>query len=225
MKCIAIIPARIGSKTIKKKNLVKVNGISFVEKTIKSLKKNKFLDCIAVSTDSTEIQKIAKKNGVWCEFLRPKQISGDKSTTNSAVNFVIKKIKKKFDFIFEIHPTFYFRKSEDLDNCYKKIKKSKYQNVITVSKITTTAHKNYQTTIIKNKIRFRKLPHTFNKFHISETYEYCGYIIGSKYNFFKKHKSHYGKEKNCGFYLIENKKTLIDLNDKQDLDLIKKLSK
>ena len=78
MKCIAIIPARIGSKTIKKKNLVKVNGISFVEKTIKSLKKNKFLDCIAVSTDSTEIQKIAKKNGEWCEFLRPKKISGDK---------------------------------------------------------------------------------------------------------------------------------------------------
>ena len=63
MKCIAIVPARIGSKSIKKKNLTKINGISFIEKTIISLKKNKFLDCIAVSTDSVEIQKIAKSSG------------------------------------------------------------------------------------------------------------------------------------------------------------------
>ena len=39
MKCIAIIPARIGSKSIKKKNLIKINGISIIEKTIHSLKK------------------------------------------------------------------------------------------------------------------------------------------------------------------------------------------
>ena len=225
MKCIAIVPARIGSKSIKKKNLVKVNGISFIEKTIISLKKNKFLDCIAVSTDSVEIQKIAKKNDVWCEFLRPKKISGDKSTTNSAVNFVIEKIKKNFDFIFEIHPTYFFRKSEDLYNCYKKIKKNKYKNFITASKITTCAHKDYQATVKKNKLIFKKPPHTFNKFNISKTYEYNGYIIGSKYNFFKKNKSHFGKSRDCGFYIIEDKKTLIDLNDKQDLELIKKLSK
>ena len=64
MKCIAIIPARIGSKSIKKKNLIKINGISIIEKTIHSLKKNKFLSCFAVSTDTKEIQKVAKKNNV-----------------------------------------------------------------------------------------------------------------------------------------------------------------
>lgn len=225
MKCIAIVPARIGSKSIKKKNLVKVNGISFIEKTIKSLKKNKFLDCIAISTDSIEIQKIAKQNDVWCEFLRPKKISNDKSTTNTAINFVIEKINEKFDFIFEIHPTYFFRKSMDLYNCYKVIKKNDYTNFITISKITTCAHKDYQAKIRKNKLIFAKSPHTFNKFNISKTYEYNGYIIGSKYKFFKKNKSHFGKIKNCGFYLIEDKKTLIDLNDKQDLELIRKISK
>ena len=122
MKCIAIVPARIGSKSIKKKNLVKVNGISFIEKTIISLKKNKFLDCIAVSTDSVEIQKIAKKNDVWCEFLRPKKFQVINRLLIVLLILLLKK-SKNFDFIFEIHPTYFFRKSEDLYNCYKKIKK------------------------------------------------------------------------------------------------------
>lgn len=172
-----------------------------------------------------KFKKLQKKNGVWCEFLRPKKISNDKSTTNSAINFVIKKIEKKFDFIFEIHPTYFFRRSEDLYDCYKKIKKNKYKSFITASEITTCAHKDYQAAIKKNKLIFKKSPHTFNKFNISKTYEYNGYIIGSKYSFFKKNKSHFGKSRDCGFYLINNKKTLIDLNDNQDLELIKKLSK
>ena len=156
MKCIAIIPARIGSKSIKKKNLVKINGISIIEKTILSLKKNKFLSCIAVSTDSKEIQKVAKKNNVWCEKLRPKNISGDKSTANDAVKFVIKAIEKKYDFIFEVHPTYFFRNHLDLYKCFKKVKKQKLRNIISVSKVSSCAHKDYQTSIKRNKIKLCK---------------------------------------------------------------------
>lgn len=224
MKCIAIIPARIGSKSIKKKNLLKINGVSFIEKTILSLKKNKFLDCIAVSTDSTEIQKIAKKNKVWCEKLRPKKISHSKAKTKDAINFVIKNINEKFDFIFEIHPTYYFRRSEDLDKCYKIIKKKKYKNIISISKITTCAHKYFQTKIYKDKLMFNKLPGDFNKFYISNTYEFNGYIQGSEYKHFTKYGSHFNNTKKSGYVIIDNKKTLIDLNDSQDLGIIKKIA-
>ena len=61
MKCIAIIPARIGSKSIKKKNLIKINGIYIIEKKINSLKKNKFY-CMLPDKEFS-----AKKNNVWCE--------------------------------------------------------------------------------------------------------------------------------------------------------------
>ena len=224
MKCIAIIPARIGSKSIKKKNLIKINGISLIEKTIHSLKKNKFLSCIAVSTDSKEIQKVAKKNNVWCEKLRPKNISGDKSTANDAVKFVIKAIKNKYDFIFEVHPTYFFRNHLDLYKCFKKVKKQKLRNIISVSKVSSCAHKDYQTSIKGNKIKFNKLPHTFNKFLISNTYEFNGYIQGSKYEDFLKYKCHFGSSKSSGFIEIKNKKTLLDLNDIQDLKIMRKIA-
>lgn len=224
MKCIAIIPARGGSKSIKKKNLVKINGVSFLEKTILSLKKNKFIKCIAVSTDSKDIQKIAKKNKVWCEELRPTSISGDAATANDAVYFVLKKIKEKFDFVFEIHPTYFFRDHLDLDKCFEEIKKKNLASIITISKITSTAHKDYQVKILNGKIKFNKLPHTFNKFLISNTYEFSGYIQGSRYLNYLNNRSHFGKMKNSGYYIIKEKKKLLDLNDKEDLEIIKKVA-
>ena len=225
MKSIAIVPARIGSKSIKEKNLIKINGISIIEKTILSLKKNKWLDCIAISTDSKKIQRIANKNKVWCESLRPKKISGDNAKTNDAVSFVLKNINEKFDFVFEIHPTYYFRDHKDLDGCYRKVRKNKYESIITVSEISTCAHRDYQTKIINGKLKFNKLPHTFNKFKLSKSFEYNGYIIGSSYKNFLKFNSHFKKNQTCGFYVINKKKTLIDLNDAQDLKIIRAIAK
>ena len=57
---ILIIPARGGSKGILKKNLKTVNGISLIERTIKSALLSS-VDKIIVSTDDSEIIVIASK--------------------------------------------------------------------------------------------------------------------------------------------------------------------
>ena len=108
-KIIAIIPARAGSKGIKNKNLLKIDNKTIVELTINSAKKSKYIDFIAVSTDSTKIQKISKKQNVWCEYLRPKKISLDQSSTYDAVKFALNKINNKFLYIVELHSPHIFR--------------------------------------------------------------------------------------------------------------------
>jgi hypothetical protein len=60
---ILIIPARGGSKGILKKNLRTVNGISLIERTIKSALQAK-VDIIIVSTDDSEIKGIASNYAV-----------------------------------------------------------------------------------------------------------------------------------------------------------------
>ena len=88
-KIIAIIPARIGSKGVKFKNIKKVKNLTLIQRTINQLKKLKLINTIAISTDSKIIQKIAIKNGIWCKNLRPKSISGDKSHTFEAIDHVL----------------------------------------------------------------------------------------------------------------------------------------
>lgn len=64
MKVVAIIPARGGSKSIPKKNIKKLGDKTLIEYTIKSAKECKQVDKIYVSTDNSEIKKIATKNNV-----------------------------------------------------------------------------------------------------------------------------------------------------------------
>jgi CMP-N,N'-diacetyllegionaminic acid synthase len=224
-KIIAIIPARKGSKTIKNKNIKKIDGESLVERTIHVLKKIKLINQTALSTDSKKMQKIAINKKIWCKFLRPKNISGKNSTTNDAVAHVLKNINNKFDYIFEIHPTYFFRKSQDIVKCFEILKKTNANSLITVSKIKSCAHKDFQISLKKNYIKFKKLPHTFNKLSIKNSFEFNGYIIMSKYQHFLKYGNHFGKGNKCIGFEIKDRKTLIDINDHHDLRLVKALNR
>ena len=58
MKIIAVIPARIGSKGIPKKNIQLIGKKPLIQYSIESAKKSKVFDKILVSTDSKQIAKI-----------------------------------------------------------------------------------------------------------------------------------------------------------------------
>ena len=76
---ILIIPARGGSKGIPKKNLRSVNGISLVERALRSALKSK-VDQVIVSTDDKEISEIAAKYGAMLHN-RSAENSGDSAST------------------------------------------------------------------------------------------------------------------------------------------------
>ena len=77
LKVLAIIPARGGSKGLKKKNLRKILGRPLLYYPIKSAIKSGVCDDVFVSTDSNEIAKQAINFGAEVPFLRKKSYSGD----------------------------------------------------------------------------------------------------------------------------------------------------
>lgn len=76
-KFIAVIPARMGSKGIKNKNIASLGGYPLIAYSIACSRLCKHIKRTIVTTDSPEIAKIAREYGAEVPFLRPKDISGD----------------------------------------------------------------------------------------------------------------------------------------------------
>jgi CMP-N-acetylneuraminic acid synthetase len=126
---LCIIPARAGSKGVKNKNIKLLGGKPLIYWTIKEALKIKEFSKVIVSTDSKKIQNISKKYGAECPFLRPKNISRDKSLTIDVIKHAVKyldaKSFDKFENIVLLQPTSPFRKKIDIKNAIKKFLKNK----------------------------------------------------------------------------------------------------
>ena len=88
MKVIAIIPARGGSKGVPRKNVRQLAGKPLITHTLLQAKQTPGLDRIVVSTDDPEIAAISEQLGVEVVW-RPKEISGDTATSESALVHVL----------------------------------------------------------------------------------------------------------------------------------------
>ena len=121
----AIIPARGGSKGIPKKNIADLGGFPLIAYSIAAAKLSKKISRIIVSTDNEEFAEIAKKFGAEVPFLRPKEISGDKSTDLEFVLHVLDWFKKNEgkipDYLVHLRPTTPLRQTTDIDSAIEKI--------------------------------------------------------------------------------------------------------
>jgi N-acylneuraminate cytidylyltransferase len=82
---ICVIPARGGSKRIKKKNIKLFLGKPIISYSIQTALKSQCFDMVLVSTDDVEIKDIAIKYGAKVPFLRSKSISDDYTPINEVI--------------------------------------------------------------------------------------------------------------------------------------------
>jgi len=130
---IAIIPARGGSKRIPKKNIRDFRGKPMISWSIEAAMQSNCFDKIVVSTDSEDIASIAKKNGAWVPFLRPKDLSDDFTTTKDVIVHSINWLEKnnlQLNYICCIYATAPFIKAKDLKESIELIKKQKKDRLI-----------------------------------------------------------------------------------------------
>tara|TARA_B100000161_G_C33550175_1_gene415009 strand:+ start:78 stop:776 length:699 start_codon:yes stop_codon:yes gene_type:complete len=128
MKVLAIIPARGGSKGIKKKNLINFFGKPLIFWTINAAKKSKLISKIIISTDSEEIKNYSETLGIKIDKLRPKSLAMDHSKTIDVINFELERAEKNNffpDYIVTLQPTSPLRNEIHIDNAIKMILKDK----------------------------------------------------------------------------------------------------
>ena len=101
----AIIPARAGSKGIPGKNLWKFDGVSLLARAIRLGQHCSRVDRVIVSTDSAEMQAIARAEGAECPRLRPADLASDSATSAQVVDHVIRSLDVSSDHILLLQVT------------------------------------------------------------------------------------------------------------------------
>lgn len=115
MNVLGLIPARAGSKSIPKKNLVDLGGRPLIAWTIEAAM-NSSLSRVIVSTDSNEIAAVSKSFGTEVPFMRPEEISKDDSLSIDVVIHALDMLKEEFDSVMLLQPTSPFRSVSDINN-------------------------------------------------------------------------------------------------------------
>ena len=136
MNILCTICARKGSKGIKNKNLLKLNGKSLMFHTIDQAKKVRKISNIVVSSDFKLSSACLKKRGIKQFFLRNKSLSNDSAGKVSVIRDALikseKHYNKLFDVIIDLDVTSPLRSISDITNALKKFKNKKSNNLITV---------------------------------------------------------------------------------------------
>ena len=91
MKCIAIIPARGGSKRIKRKNVKEFAGVPVIASSIRAALAAGCFDEVMVSTDDPEIAGVARRYGAVTPFMRSDATSDDYATTADVIAEVLER--------------------------------------------------------------------------------------------------------------------------------------
>jgi len=134
-ECLAIIPARGGSKRIPRKNIKPFLGVPIIKYSIDSAIKANCFDEIMVSTDDREIAEYSISCGAKVPFYRSEKTANDFAIVSDVIREVIdeyKKIDCIFKYICCIYPTAPFIPPERLQEALKLLKKSNADSVLSV---------------------------------------------------------------------------------------------
>lgn len=141
---IAIIPARGGSKGLPRKNVLPLLGVPLIGYTIEEAKKSKYIKRIVVSTDDNEIAEVSLKYGAEVPFIRPKELSGDNTSTNDVIEHVLNEIETKegkiSDIICLLQCTSPLRNVSDIDNTIEKMIKTNSDSAVSVCEVESNPY-------------------------------------------------------------------------------------
>ncbi|QLG38206.1 acylneuraminate cytidylyltransferase family protein [Paenibacillus sp. E222] len=122
-KCLAVIPARGGSKGLLHKNIRLLNLKPLINYTIEAALNSHYIDEVVVSTDSEEIARVAKSAGAEVPFIRPVELATDQAASidvlKHAVLYYEQEENTSFEHIVLLQPTSPLRNAHDIDEAYQ----------------------------------------------------------------------------------------------------------
>ncbi len=120
--CIALIPARAGSRRIPRKNIRPLAGHPLIAYSIAAARASEVFRRIVVSTDSEETARIARHYGADVPFLRPADLALDHSPDIEWVAFTLGRIAEddqRYDCFGILRPSSPFRQPRTIRRAWE----------------------------------------------------------------------------------------------------------
>ena len=178
---LGVIPARGGSKGVKKKNIRMVGGKPLISYTIESLRQCSMVDNFITSTDSDEIASVAESYG--CRVVkRPPELAKDETPTVPVIAHALSVLEREtsFDYVAVLQPTTPLRSAEDIDLSLQNLIQSGVDSTVTVYKVEDH-HPARMYRLVQNRlIPFAEEPVDRQRHSLSEVYHRNGAVYACK---------------------------------------------
>ncbi|MDC0446756.1 acylneuraminate cytidylyltransferase family protein [Gammaproteobacteria bacterium] len=218
-KVLSIIPARGGSKSLPRKNIIDFAGKPLLAWTIEASLNSKCITKTVVSSDDNEILNTSLEYGSEV-IKRPSILATDTATSESVVEHVLDCLEskgEKFDIVILLQPTSPLRSSEDIDGAFNMMLDPGVTSVISVFEIDNKILKS----LVENQDGFlqgisnNKSPF-MRRQDLPSVYMPNGAIYISEVETFIKNHSFFS-HKTKGFPMLERKS--VDIDSLSDLEL------
>jgi len=150
---IAIIPARAGSKRLPDKNIKNFAGKPLIAWTIEAAAASNCFDEIIVSTDSSNIAKIARTYGANVPYIRSQELASDTATTEDVITDIVEHLetlKLSITSITILQPTSPLRNSDHIQGAFSLFESKLADSVISVTEVDHPVQ--YCNTLDKNTL-------------------------------------------------------------------------
>lgn len=143
---IAVIPARSGSKGMPDKNIKLLAGYPLIAYSIAAAQLAKNIDRVIVSTDSEHYASIARRYRAETPFLRPAEISGDRSGDYEWVKHLLDWMAENEGdvpkYLVHLRPTTPLREPACIEKAIERIRHNNYATALrSVHEMSETAYK------------------------------------------------------------------------------------
>ena len=220
MKIACMIPARMGSSRISKKNIRLLGGLPLISHAIKAAVNSGCFDDIYVNSESEVLGEIADKEGVLF-YKRPDYLSSDEATNDDFTEDFLKNIE--CDLLIQLLPTSPFIKASDIIKFVSTMVSKKFDTLVSV--------KNEKIECIYNNgaINFdQKRPSPPSQLLKPIKVYACGLMGWRRSNYLKNMKSYgcgyHGGSGKIGFFTLSGFST-VDIDTEQDFQLAEAVTK
>jgi len=216
--CLAIIPARGGSKGLPGKNIAMLGGKPLIQHTIEAALKSHCIKDIVVSTDSMDIAEVSRRAGASVPFMRPAELATDEAKSIDvlihAVQYYEEQQSREVDYIMLLQPTSPLRSTDDINQAFDLFVKQQADSLQSVT--VSHSHPYLLRTLVDGQLApylQEEAPH-LRRQDLHEVYVLNGAIYIMKRDLLIEHYRTVG-DRNCGY--VMSKENSIDIDDELDL--------
>lgn len=194
---LTVIPAKLGSTRLKRKNILPLQGKPLLEYTIDAAVASGICGEIMVSTESEIVAEIAEAAGASVPFMRPDELGKDPYGVVDVCNHVLGeygKIGRQFTKLIILLPTSPFRSAHDIRMADEIFNRENAEFLMSVSRTDHNPLGALRRTSSENSVMVPCFPEYIGKkrHEVPETYRCNGAVTVLNIKAFQREGTYYG---------------------------------